>query len=64
MKTGMEISLMNKGAVVKIINRFRQEIEARGVIVQKIILYGCEWDERANYVFFFHQVGKHYPLKV
>ena len=31
---------MDKGAVVKIIERFRQEIEARGVIAQKIILYG------------------------
>ena len=31
---------MDKGAVVKIIDRFRKEIEARGVIAQKIILYG------------------------
>ena len=31
---------MDKGAVVKIIERFRQEIEARGVSAQKIILYG------------------------
>jgi len=31
---------MDKVAVVKIIDRFRQEIETRGVIAQKIILYG------------------------
>ena len=31
---------MDKGAVVKIIDRFRHEIEARGVIAQKLILYG------------------------
>lgn len=31
---------MDKGAVVKIIDRFRKEIETRGVIAQKIILYG------------------------
>jgi predicted nucleotidyltransferase len=31
---------MDKGAVVKLINRFRQEIQDRGIIAQKIILYG------------------------
>jgi predicted nucleotidyltransferase len=31
---------MDKGAVVKLINRFRQEIQDRGIIAQKIILFG------------------------
>jgi len=31
---------MDKGSVVKIIDRFRQEIQDRGIIAQKIILYG------------------------
>jgi predicted nucleotidyltransferase len=31
---------MDKGAVVKIIDRFRQEIQDRGIIAQKIILFG------------------------
>lgn len=31
---------MDKGAVIKIIDRFRQKIETRGVTAQKIILYG------------------------
>jgi len=31
---------MDKGAVVKIVDRFRQGIEARGVKAQKVILYG------------------------
>lgn len=31
---------MDKGAVVKIVERFRQGIEARGVKAQKVILYG------------------------
>jgi uncharacterized protein len=31
---------MDKGAVVKIIDRFRQEIQDRGIITQKIILFG------------------------
>jgi len=31
---------MDKGAVVKIIDRFRQEIQNRGIIAQKIILFG------------------------
>jgi len=31
---------MDKGSVIKIIDRFRQKIETRGVKAQKIILYG------------------------
>jgi hypothetical protein len=37
MMTGMKISLLDKGAVVKIIERFRQGIEGLGVTAQKII---------------------------
>jgi len=37
MITGMKISLLDKGAVVKTIERFRQKIEGRGVTAQKII---------------------------
>jgi predicted nucleotidyltransferase len=33
---------MDKGTVVKIIERFRQGIEARGIKAQKIILYGSQ----------------------
>ena len=41
---------MDKGAVVKIIDRFRQEIETRGVIAQKIISVWVpyEWDGRGG----------------
>jgi hypothetical protein len=31
---------MDKGAVVKIVDRFRHGIEARGIKAQKVILYG------------------------
>jgi predicted nucleotidyltransferase len=31
---------LDKGAVVEIIDRFRQEIQVRGILSQKIILYG------------------------
>jgi predicted nucleotidyltransferase len=33
---------MDKGAVVKIIDQFRQGIEARGIKAQKVILYGSQ----------------------